>query len=427
MLSTFHSDPRSHLAIFKLTLWLIAILTVWQINVMEVAAGSPPETSPQAEVTCPAWGETEATAESSSIAGGLLNSAAGMAMTLLPESTLSGRINILLLGSDSLAGDHYGHTDTMILATVDPISKTAGLLSIPRDLWVSIPGYGENRINQAYRLGVLNQHPGGGPGLVKETIEANLGVPVHHYVRIDFDGFKQLIDTLGGVEVCVPETIDAAAYYGYVPQFIDKANYYSYIPAEPVATGLADETVTTTNSLSQTTALDLENGYRFLYIEAGWHTLDGTSALRYARSRASITADFARVQRQQAVLLAMRKKALQINALPKIPDLWGAMSHIIETDLQLGDILQLARLAYEITPAQIQAGAISHDQTQGHRTSTGASVLLPKRAEIKLLVDQIFGSSNPTAPMTQAELEVFGQAAATVELTQTGQTLLVSP
>ncbi len=385
----------------------------------------PEETKPAGTV-CPPLEDVELFSNQNILANNFVNTAANIAGVILPDSGLKERLNILLLGSDSRSGDKYGHADTMILLTVDPISKTAGLLSIPRDLWVDIPGYGENRINQAYRLGEIKGHPGGGPALAIETIQANLGTPVHHYVLVDFAGFKQIIDILGGIEICAPETIDSATYYGYVPEAINKAAYYSYVPLSTVeGDGSEGKKAIEGHETAETgkhgqngtapvinTAAETEhnNGYKFLYIEAGPHTLDGYTTLRYARSRASVTADFARVQRQQAILLAMRRKALQIGIIPKIPELWSAMSvessHIVESDLQLTDIWQLAPLAYEIALADIRTGAISHEQTINHTTSSGARVLLPQRAEIKVLVDDMFGPSNPTALLTQAEIEV---------------------
>lgn len=341
------------------------------------------------------------------LATAFLKTASGLMGVLWPKPALAERVNILLLGSDNRPGEKYGHADTMILVTIDPVSKTAGMLSIPRDLWVTIPGYGENRLNMAYRLGEVKGHPGGGPALAMETIRANLGVPVDHYILVDFDGFKQIVDTLGGIDVCVPEKIDAATYYGYHPEAVNKAAHYSYVPAPP------DEIEETVGPVEATQPATLppghdpahSNGYKFLYIEAGWHTLDGYTALRYARSRASITADFARVQRQQAVLLAIRDKALQIGIIPKIPELWETMNHIVETDLQLADIVPLSQLAYDIPLANIQTAAIGPEQTVDYTTSSGARVLLPRWPEINLLVDDMFGPSEPALVANQTEIE----------------------
>jgi LCP family protein required for cell wall assembly len=427
----------------KFFLLLVIMITIWQVHWVEaVAASSTIETLPLTQLTpaanirvqagqlesrpgltpstpltvtqtslavappdptvCPPSEATEVGFYQSLLVNSFFRATAGIAETLQPGSALKERVNILLLGSDNLPDEKYGHTDTMILVTVDPVAKTAGMLSIPRDLWVSIPGYGENRINQAYRLGQIKGHPAGGLALAAETVETNLGVPVHFYALIDFKNFRQIIDTLHGIDICVPETIDSASHYGYVPQAVYSDSYYSYVPAglEPIASTVADAELSYKTSQS-----DQVIGYKFLYIEAGLHTFDGETALRYARTRATTTADFARVQRQQAVLLAIRDKALQVGAIPRLPELWRAMGHLVETNLQLAEVLQLAQLAYEIPVTSIQATAISHDQTVNYKTSSGAQVLLPRRTEINALVTEMFGASTPTAPLTRAEVE----------------------
>ncbi len=356
----------------------------------------PTEDAHRPEPVCPPLEDVELTRGQNLLINGLFNTAAGVAGTFSPRSALTERVNILLLGSDSRSDEKNGRTDTLILATIDPAAKTAGMLSIPRDLWVSIPGYGEDRINAAYRLGQIQEHPGGGIALVKETIEANLGVPIHHYVLVDFEGFQQIIETLGGLDICIPETIDAATYYGYPAQAISKEGYYSFVPASLVETA-------ENNPTANLETTEQEKGYQFLYIEAGQHSLDGYTTLRYARSRASATADFARVKRQQAVLLAIRDKALRLGIIPKLPQLWQTMNQTVETDLQLADLLQLSRLAYKIPLVDIQTEAIGIAQTTGHRTSSGAQVLLPRWPEIQGLIAKIFGDSRPATPLAETE------------------------
>ena len=120
------------------------------------------------------------------------------------------RINILfvgLRGGDPLEGDCPFCTDTLILLTVDPLSKTAGMLSIPRDMWVNIPGFGFSRINTAWTLGRGSKLPGGGPALTMKTISHFIGVPVDYYVQVDFDTFIDIIDMLGGVGIHNDETL----------------------------------------------------------------------------------------------------------------------------------------------------------------------------------------------------------------------------
>ncbi len=206
------------------------------------------------------------------------------------------------------------------------------------------------------------------------------------------------------VEVCVPELLDAATYYGYPADEVNPSEYYSFVPLSAV------------EPLTQTVTEDEAEprGYKFLYIEAGPHQLDGATALRYARSRASVTADFARVQRQQAVLLAVREKVLQMGMVTKLPELWEALGGLVETDLQLTDMLQLAALTYNIPRENITMRAISHQQTLDHTTANGARVLLPNRPEIALVVTELFGTAPPVTTFTPAELELMSPEEAQV-------------
>lgn len=417
--------PCSQKFIWRFLFLLLLSLLIWQISLVEAWAASPGvlpqmESAPLESVTpsvlltntqtilpdpavCPTTEATSFDYYQNLVVSNFFKATVGLAETIPSDPTLQKRVNILLLGSDSRPGEKFGRTDTMIVVTIDPAAKTAGLLSIPRDLWVSIPGYAEGRINQAHRIGGVENYPGGGPALAVKTVEANLGMPIDFYVLVDFEGFKQVIDTLDGLDLCVPETIDAATYYGYVPEYVNEAENYSFVPAAQVETAEVISATATPQPAEEAT--DQAKGYEFLYIEAGWHTLDGATALTYARSRASVTADFARVQRQQAVLLAIKNKALQMDVVFRLPELWQTMCQTVQTNLTLAQALQLAQLAYQIDAAHIQTAAISHDQTMSYRTASGASVLLPKRAELKLLVENMVGPVNPTAPPTQAEIE----------------------
>ncbi|MDX1409144.1 MAG: LCP family protein, partial [Saprospiraceae bacterium] len=111
-------------------------------------------------------------------------------------------INFLLIGSDRRSGTSF-RTDTMVVAILRPNDGQVSLISIPRDLWVSIPGGENQRINTAYQRGISTNYPGGGPGLLKETIQYNLGIRIDHTAMVDFDGFRKIVDTLGGVDIPV--------------------------------------------------------------------------------------------------------------------------------------------------------------------------------------------------------------------------------
>ncbi|HID62434.1 MAG TPA: LytR family transcriptional regulator [Anaerolineae bacterium] len=280
----------------------------------------------------------------------------------LPVWEKKERVNILLLGIDKREGEHGPwRTDTMILGTVDPESKMAAMLSIPRDLWVPIPGYGESRINSANFIGDRDKYPGGGPALAKKTVEYNFGVPVHYYILVDFDGFEKIIDTIGGIDVNVERTL-------HDEQYPDPS------PDDP-------------------------NRVKTVHFEAGLQHMDGKAALEYARSRKS-TSDFDRSYRQQQIILAVRDQALRLNLIPRVPELMVTLADIVQTDLQPGNIITLARLAGEIERENLKSVVIDHTMTVEYVTPSGAQVLLPIREKIRPVVEELFTSPTPPTPPT---------------------------
>lgn len=289
---------------------------------------------------------------SSNTQGPISSAASAAPVAPAPNVAAGERINVLLLGIDRRKGEQGPwRTDTMIVATLDPKTKTAGLLSIPRDLYVPIPapGAGENRINTANYYGDQTRYPGGGPALAKKTVEYNFAIPVHYYVLIDFDGFRRIIDTLGGIDIDVPQPIHDDAY-----------------PTE-------DYGVTT------------------IYIPAGRQHMDGERALQYARTRHS-TSDFDRSKRQMQVLLAARDKALQINALAKAPQLLSELKDAVQTDLTPEQILALAPIVAQIRTDNIKTRSIDQTMTYEIRLNTGADVLWPDREKIGALIKELFGT-----------------------------------
>jgi len=266
----------------------------------------------------------------------------------VPDWSQRERVNILLLGVDQRP-DEEGpwRSDTMIVVTVDPRSMTAGALSIPRDLYVEIPGYGEQRVNMAHFLGDAYDYPGGGPALVMKTIEYNLGMPVHYYIRINFQGFREVINYLGGVTIDVEEEIWDYRYP------------------------------------------DGQYGYTTVHIPAGTQQMDGRTALTYARTRHSGT-DFDRLRRQQQVLMAIRQKALRLDLIPKIPALANTMGQMVSTNLQLGEVMTLAQIASQIDAEDIRFGVIDETMTVPIVLEDGAEVLFPKRDKIRQVVEGIF-------------------------------------
>lgn len=283
----------------------------------------------------------------------------------LPNIAAGERVNVLLLAIDKRQGEVGPfRTDTMILATLDPRTKTGGMLSIPRDLYVPIPlpGVGDNRINTANFFGDSSKYPGGGPALAKKTVEYNLGVPVHFYVLIDFNGFRKIVDTLGGIDIDVPAPIDDNEY--------PTENY----------------------------------GIKSIHIPAGHVHMDGELALEYARTRHT-TSDFDRSRRQMQIILAIRDKALRIDALSKLPLLIVQFKNSIETDLSPQQVIALAPIAAQVRADNIKSISIDQSMTYEITLNNGADVLWPDRAKIAVAVNKLFPQQQGVAPKDAIKAE----------------------
>lgn len=232
------------------------------------------------------------------------------------------RINILLLGADLSAVDGSSRTDTIMVVNIDPQTKSARILSIPRDVKVVIPGYGIDKINAAFALGDYNNVQGGGAGLMIRTIEANFGIPIHAFVQIDFNGFVQMVDTVGGLYIDVPYPILDSQY-----------------PAENF-------------------------NYQRIHFSSGWQHMDGQEALIYARTRHQ-DGDTSRSARQQQVLMAMRDQHLSADLIKQLPKLIADFGDTVRTDISITDAIKLAQLAMEIPNENIEqltvTGAVHDD------------------------------------------------------------------
>lgn len=280
-----------------------------------------------------------------------------------PPLIMADRINILLLGIDRRGGQGWGYrTDTIIIVTVDEGHETAGMLSIPRDLQLEIPGYKEDRINTANVYGESSRYPGGGPALLERTIEYNFGIPIDYYIMVDFQGFEQIIDTLGGIDIDVPRTLH-------------DTQYPDPLPGDPYH-------------------------YKTIHFDPGLQRMNGKRALQYARSRMS-TSDFDRARRQQQILIAIRDKALSLNLLPKLPSLIATMGNMVRTDMTPDDMIRLARLAPQIDIGTVRQVVLQKPYVYGYRRSDGAAVQLPKWDLINQLVADLFAAplvvASPTA------------------------------
>jgi len=253
--------------------------------------------------------------------------------------------NIVLVGND-VAEPQGGRTDSIILVSINRDTQTAAMLSLPRDLYVFIPGWRMTKINLALPHGHGVDYPGAGGGLLKDTIEYNLGLPVDYYARIGFDGFKSVIDAVGGVEVVVTCAL----------------NDWRLISPE------LDPTV--------------EENWEMFALEPGVYQMDGDLALWYARSRRT-TNDFERGRRQQQVLRAILDTGLDQNLIADLPDLWRVYRQAVETDLTLPLVLELAALAPAIRANGVQHLAIAGDAVQSWQepgTGWSTQLLRPETA-----------------------------------------------
>lgn len=269
------------------------------------------------------------------------------------------RVNMLFMGLDyrDWEAGETPRTDTMILFTLDPVSNTAGMLSIPRDMWVAIPGFDYAKINTAYYLGEIYKLPGGGPALASKTVENFLGVPVHYYAQVDFMAFAKMIDEMGGLTLHVRDQITV----------------------DPVGPG---NTIT-------------------LY--PGVQDLDGATTLAYARNRYTDGGDFDRSRRQQEVIMAIRDQVLTLNMLPtliaKAPALYKDISQGMRTNLNLQQVIQLALLAAKVPQESIKMGVIGPPSQVMFGTSPdGLSIDIPIPDKIRLLRDEIFTAGGPVGP-----------------------------
>jgi len=268
----------------------------------------------------------------------------------------SDAINIVLLGSDRRPDWNDWHTDVVQIVSVQPRVPTVSILSVPRDLYVYIPGFWMSRVNFADMYGELYHYDGGGAALIQQTLLYNLGIPIDHYVRVDFDGFIGIVDILGGVDL---------------PVHCRLQDYWPYPD---------------------------ENGeYPIKVMEPGVQHMDGETALWYARSRKT-TSVFARERRQQQVLEAIWSKSRSLDVIPRLPQLWEQYRHMVVTDLGLLDIVRLAEVAFRLDSRNVRARSIGYQHVIPWTTPRGGSVFLPNWEEISPLVEEVMGPTAAVEP-----------------------------
>lgn len=252
----------------------------------------------------------------------------------------AGQVNILILGSDYRPGRGF-RTDVIMLLSLNPGKGTATLTSFPRDLYITIPGIGMERINTAQEYG--------GFALTTATFEENFGVTPNYYMMTNFDGFKGIVDTLGGIDVTVASTLK------------DECSVRSMV-----------------------------DGMGYCTIPAGFFHMDGETALWYVRSRHS-SSDFDRTRRAQEVITAIFQKIVSLNGLNRVSELYSLFNSSIETNIPLSEIISLLPLATRLAsdPLSIRRYAIGTNETYNYIVpGSGAMVLIPDPYAVNAIIQQ---------------------------------------
>jgi LCP family protein required for cell wall assembly len=290
---------------------------------------------PAAATDVPASRPPTATARSSATPRPML------ALPPLPDT-----LNIVLLGSDHRPGAADWRTDTMIVVMLNPRTRQAGAISVPRDLWVNIPGRDPNRVNTLDEFG--------GPVMVKKVLGSTLGIPIDYYVRIDFDGMVKAIDALGGITVDV------------------QCSLQEEYP-DPGAPG----------------------GIRRLNVSPGRVRMSGQMALDFSRSRLS-TSVLDRMRRQNRVLLGVREKLLSPDLFPRIPQLWNAAGKLVQTDLPASELVPLTNMAGQLKLSDAHGLLIDAPFVRQTYSPQGYWILLPDLSAIRTAVRNILSGPSLT-------------------------------
>lgn len=275
-------------------------------------------------------GEQTETEESS----GTTVPSAGGSVEMIPQP--ENQVNILLLGSDQRPYEGGFRTDVILLVTINLDSQTINLTSFPRDLYVMLPGFYNDRINAAQFRG--------GFALTAETFAYNFGVRPDYYALINFYGFLDLINTLGGIDVEVGQTLT-----------------------------------------------DHRDGYGDYTISPGTVHMDGDTTLWYVRSRYS-SSDFDRTRRQQEVITAIMRRLVSLNAVTKVPELYTQFQGTVETNLPLAEVVPMLSLADDFLSGTIGRYAVGRGQVSNWVTPGGSQVLIPNKPAIQAILREALNS-----------------------------------
>jgi LCP family protein required for cell wall assembly len=274
-------------------------------------------------------------------------------------------INVLLMGQATENPNNPGLTDSLNVISINRTVGTVSVVSIPRDLYVEVPGFGMNKINTAYYYGETRHVEGGGTGLLRETVRRALGLNIDYTVRLNFAGFNTLIDSLGGIDITVDCTIDD---WKLKDKTLDK---------------------------------HVAENYEKYTLRAGLYHMDSELALWYVRSRKT-SSDLDRGRRQQDVMRAIWRKVRAQNLFTKLPDLWAQASKFITTDLTLADVTGLVPLALTMDTSDIEYYTFRQlKEVVGKISPAGQAVLVPQREAVAALMQQVVNPPSASSGRTR--------------------------
>ncbi|NOX62457.1 MAG: LCP family protein [Chloroflexi bacterium] len=280
-----------------------------------------------------------------------------------PSQTLANTQNILLLGSDLRPGRGDWRTDTMLLVVVDRENNRVGIISFPRDYWAYVPEVGYRRINQLDFIGDYFGAEGGGFGLLQRTFAYNFGIRLDKYARLHRQGFVEIIDALGGVDVTLP------------------CEFWDYAPL-PDGAGIGD----------------------ILHLPAGPNHLDGETSLKFVTYRYG-SSDYSRARRQQIFLSAAREQFVRAGVLSQIPKLWGIFKDYFSTNLSLMDLVGLAQMASGINMQDVHALVLDSQYTKRLYLPSGAYLVTSDGDKVHRAIESLFEAPPIPRPAQEPQQE----------------------
>lgn len=277
---------------------------------------------------------------------------------VIPKWEGKSRVNILLMGGDSrgMEENEVPRSDTLMIASIDPVTKKAALFSILRDTYVKIPGYNSDKINAALAFG--------GPPLAMKTVSDLTGLPIQYYLYTDFKGFIALVDAIGGIDIDVEKNM----------KYTDNWDGPEY-------------------------NIDLKKGMQHL---------DGKTALQYVRFRHDATSDFTRTERQRKFMTAVASKVQTTSSIIKLPKILQSIKPYIETNMTLTDMVKLASLGFDIKTEGMISQQLPPNELLEEKTIKGSSVITVDTKKLQEFIRGLLNGTPSPSPTSSIKSKAEG-------------------